>query len=92
MVYEGTNGLPYGSVYSPTAATPWTAPVSIDSESAALPSPPTIAPATCGVDAVAAFAQMTGVVIVTLKGSTWSPPVLVDSLPEMKYASIAVAP
>jgi len=35
---------------------------------------------------------MTGVVIVTLKGSTWSPPGLVDSLPEMTYLSIAVAP
>jgi hypothetical protein len=93
MVYLGTtDAFPYASTYSPTASTPWTTPVKIYPNSLPLSSPPTVAAGTCGVDAVAAITQTVGAEILTLKGGTWSAPVLVGGTASMKYATVATSP
>jgi hypothetical protein len=92
MVYLGGNGFAYGSTYNPTATPPWTTPVLVYANSLPLQSPPTIAPGTCGVDAVAALVETTGVDVVTLTSGVWAPPVLVSTLAQMTYATIATSP
>jgi hypothetical protein len=92
MVYLGGNGFAYGSTYDPTATPPWTTPALVYANSLPLQSPPTIAAGTCGVDAVAALVETTGVDVVTLKSGVWAPPVLVNTLAQMTYATIATSP
>jgi hypothetical protein len=93
LVYQGmTNGYPYGATYDPSASTPWTTPVEIYPNSLPLQSPPTVATGTCGVDAIAALVETTGVALVTLKNGTWAPPLLVTTLSQMTFATIATAP
>jgi hypothetical protein len=90
MVYEGSsNGVPYAAVYDPTATPAWTTPVNIYPGSLALKAAPTIASGACGVDAIAALVETTAVAIVTLKSGVWAPPVLVNDLAGMSYATIA---
>jgi hypothetical protein len=91
MVYEGTNGLPYSSTYTPGAGTPWSSPISVYPNSLPLQSPPTVAPGVCGVDAIAALVETPGVEIVTLSSGVWSPPVLINQTSQMTYATITTS-
>ena len=88
MVYQGTNGLPYGATYD-VGSGAWTTPVSVYPNSQALQSPPTVAPGVCGVDAIAALTETEGVEIVTLSSGVWSPPVLIDGTQQITYAAVA---
>jgi hypothetical protein len=73
MVYEGTDGLPYASIYSPTSTPAWATPVSILPGATPLRSPPAVATGVCGADAIAAVTQAAGITIVASKGGAWSP-------------------
>jgi hypothetical protein len=92
MAYLGTNGLPYFSVYDPTATPVWTAPLSIGASPMALLSPPAVAPGVCGSDVIAVVTASAGVSALTYAGGVWSAPTLLPGTAGMSFAAVASQP
>jgi hypothetical protein len=92
MAYLGTNGLPYFSLYDPSATPPWTSPASMGSDPPTLSSPPAIAPGVCGDEVVAVLTQPTGVAALNYAGGTWQSPTILPGTAGMAFASVASQP
>jgi hypothetical protein len=79
LVYRGSDMKPYFSAYAPQAMPPWTAPAPlVASANPVVLSVPSVAPGTCGADAVAAWAEAGGVRVSSLTGTAWGAPEAVN--------------
>jgi hypothetical protein len=94
LVYEGQNGQPYYTTYSPTSATPWaTVSPLFASGNPTLSSPPQIAPGVCGAQAVLVLASSGAPLeVTTLVGGSWSAPSPVAGTSGAMFAAIATQP
>ena len=92
MTYLGTDDLFYFSLYTPGASTPWTVPAAIDPSATANAVPPSVATGVCGFDAVATIVQTTGVEVLTLTGTTWSTPILINGTASTSFATVGTLP
>ncbi len=93
MAFLGEDQHPYASVFTPGTTPAWSAPVETYANAHTLEGPPTVATGVCGFDAVMAIVEETvGVELLTLKGTTWSTPVLVSGTSAATCATVATSP
>jgi len=92
LLYEGGNGLAYGSIYAPTATPAWTTPVQVGTGTSSLHSPPSVAAGPCGSQAVAALVDDSGVSIATLKSGAWGTAAYISGISSATYATVVTGP
>jgi hypothetical protein len=90
LAWQGSSpAYPYVSTY--TAASGWTAPVAVSSDT--LLSPPAVAPGVCGADAALAYVTTAGAVeVVTTTGGTWGTPEAIAGATGMQWVAVAAVP
>jgi hypothetical protein len=90
LAWQGSSpAYPYVSTYS--AASGWTAPVAVSSDT--LLAPPAAAPGVCGADAVLAYVKTGGAVeVVTTSGGTWGTPQAIAGASGMQWVAVAAMP
>jgi len=90
LAWQGSSpAYPYVSTYS--AASGWTAPVAVSSDT--LLSPPAVAPGVCGSDAVLTYVKTGGAVeVVTTSGGTWGTPEAIAGATGMQWVAVAAVP
>jgi len=90
LAWQGSSpAYPYVSTYA--AASGWTAPVAVSSDT--LLSPPAVAPGICGADAALAYVKTGGAVeVVTTTGGTWGTPETIAGATGMQWVAVAAVP